>query len=60
MPIVYRCSKCGKVLYVFEFVGQDYFGIPSPSELHAKLGGLCPYCGKPLSNKVDPRKITVR
>ncbi len=58
MPVVYRCSKCGYVLYTFSRVGQDYYGIPSPSELLAKLGGVCPSCGKPLSRK--PIRVEVK
>ncbi len=59
MPVVYRCSRCGAIVYVFRRAGQDYYGIPTPSELHARLGGVCPNCGKELSTSVDISKITI-
>ncbi|MCD6324453.1 MAG: hypothetical protein J7L55_05035 [Desulfurococcales archaeon] len=48
MPVVFRCKGCGKPIYVFERVGQDCFGVPSPSELFTRLGGRCPHCGRVL------------
>ena len=47
MPIVYRCKKCGYVLYVFWRVGSSY-GVPTPSEIISRYGGYCPKCGKRL------------
>jgi len=60
MPVVYKCSKCGTPIYVFERVGQDYYGIPSPSELIAKIGAFCPNCGKPISVNINPEMINIR
>jgi len=48
LPVVYRCSSCNYVLYEFVKVGQDSYGLPTPSELMAKLGDRCPNCGKKL------------
>jgi len=60
MPVVYICSRCKKPVYIFERAGQDYYGIPTPSELYAKLGGVCPHCGKTLSTRVDPSKVVIK
>ena len=60
MPVIYRCSKCKHVIYVFARAGQDYYGIPTPSELSARLGGSCPYCGKPISLRVDESKVFIK
>ncbi len=49
MPVIYRCSKCGSILYSFEKVGQDFYGLPTPSELFIKLNGKCPKCHKDLN-----------
>ncbi len=51
MPIVYRCSRCGFILHVFVKVGQNSYGVPTPSELANQYGGVCPRCGKPLNLK---------
>lgn len=48
MPVVYRCSNCGLILHVFVRVGQNSYGLPTPSELASMYGGRCPRCGKPL------------
>lgn len=48
MPVIYRCSSCNYVLYEFLKVGQDSYGLPTPSELIAKIGDSCPNCGKKL------------
>ena len=57
MPVVYRCSKCGKIIYVFWRSGQNYFGVPSPSELAEWNWGRCPHCGKPILMR--PRGIRI-
>ncbi|RLG78787.1 MAG: hypothetical protein DRO10_02040 [Thermoprotei archaeon] len=49
MPVIYRCKGCGSIIFTFERVGQDCFGVPSPSELSMRLEGRCPHCGRPLS-----------
>ncbi|MEM1961758.1 MAG: hypothetical protein QXY48_01575 [Sulfolobales archaeon] len=48
LPVVYRCGSCHHVLYEFLKVGQDSYGLPTPSELIAKIGDHCPNCGKKL------------
>ncbi len=60
MPVIYRCSNCGKPIYVFLRAGQDYYGIPTPSELAARVGGVCPYCGKPIKTTVDLNSIVIK
>ena len=51
MPVVYRCSNCGYILDVFVRVGQNSYGVPTPSEVVARYGGYCPMCGKSLNTK---------
>ena len=57
MPIVYRCRRCGYVLYVFARVGQSSYGVATPSEVKALFGGRCPRCGgllgEPRARDVD-------
>ncbi len=61
MPVIFRCSACGSVIYVFKRVGQDCFGLPSPTELINRLGGVCPNCGNTLSvPKISDIKILGR
>jgi len=48
MPVLFRCSGCGTVIYRFERVGQDCFGLPTPSELLTMFNGRCPTCGREL------------
>jgi DNA-directed RNA polymerase subunit RPC12/RpoP len=43
VPVKYICKKCGRVLWSFEHVGQDYFGIPTPDEIR-RMYGVCPTC----------------
>lgn len=63
MPVIYRCSSCNHVLYEFLKVGQDSYGLPTPSELIAKIGDHCPNCGKKLKTptieniKVSPYRL---
>ena len=59
MPIVYRCSRCGFILHVFVKVGQNSYGVPTPSELANQYGGVCPRCGKPLNTKPSLDDIRV-
>ncbi len=49
MPIRYVCKHCGYVIWEFKQVGQDYFGIPTPSEIMLATGGICPNCKRELS-----------
>ena len=61
VPVVYRCKHCGKVLYVFSRVGQDFYGIPTPSEVAAWFNGFCPYCGAKLAAKPpSPSDVRIR
>ena len=48
MPVVYVCKECGFILYRFERVGQDYYGMPTPSEIMNWYGGVCPKCNSKL------------
>ena len=48
MPVLFRCSGCGTIIYRFERVGQDCFGLPTPSELLTMFNGKCPSCGRKL------------
>ncbi|MCS7367624.1 MAG: DUF572 domain-containing protein [archaeon YNP-WB-062] len=59
MPVVYKCSKCGTIIYKFMRAGQDYYGIPSPSELMIRVGNACPNCGKPLTNSIELNRISI-
>ncbi len=59
MPVVYRCSRCGYILYVFVRVGQNSYGVPTPSELANQYGGVCPRCGKPLNTKPSYKDIVI-
>jgi hypothetical protein len=43
--VVFRCGLCGYVLLVYARVGQDSRGVPTPSEVIGKYGGVCPRCG---------------
>lgn len=47
--MVYKCGGCNFVLHTFERVGQDFYGIPTPSEVLSWYGGLCPRCGRRLT-----------
>ncbi len=60
MPVVYRCSRCGYILFVFVRVGQNSYGVPTPSELANQYGGVCPMCGKQLNTKPTLRDIKIR
>ncbi|NON62168.1 hypothetical protein [Candidatus Acidianus copahuensis] len=45
MVVRYTCKKCGFELYRFEKVGQDFYGVRTPSEIRSIYGGRCPKCG---------------
>ncbi len=46
---------------MFERVGQDCFGLPSPSELVMRYEGKCPNCGRILGTPtIDDVKILGR
>ncbi|HIP66398.1 MAG TPA: hypothetical protein EYH08_07745 [Pyrodictium sp.] len=59
MPVVYRCSNCGYILDIFVKVGQNSYGVPTPSEVAARYGGYCPMCGKPLNTKPRLHDIVI-
>ncbi len=48
MPVKYVCRYCGYVLWEFQRVGQDYFGVPTPDEIK-RVHGVCPGCKRELS-----------
>ncbi|MCS7111795.1 MAG: hypothetical protein N3E36_07225 [Sulfolobales archaeon] len=59
MPIIYKCSKCNSIVYAFIRAGQDYYGVPSPSELIVRVGGICPNCGRNIESKIDLNSIII-
>jgi len=60
MPVIYRCIKCGTVIFAFLRAGQDYYGVPSPSELFVRVGSKCPKCGRDLDGQVELSRIDVK
>jgi len=56
MPVVYRCGRCGCILYEFHY--GDPRGVPTPSELLERIGGRCPCCGARLAAR--PSRIRIR
>lgn len=50
VPVVYACRHCGEIIYVFDRVGQDCYGLPTPSELRERVGAVCPRCKMPLGD----------
>lgn len=48
MVVRYVCKHCGYELFRFENVGQDFWGLRTPSELKVIYNGRCPRCGKEL------------
>jgi len=52
MPIKYICKKCGSVIFEFTNIGQDYFGIRTPSSLVHQFK-KCPHCGRNLLDYND-------
>jgi len=62
VPVVYRCSSCGFILYVHWRVGQSSYGVPTPSEIVSMYGGVCPRCGHRLNTKpsIDDVDVVAR
>lgn len=60
MPVVYKCIKCGSIIFAFLRAGQDYYGIPSPSELIVRVGSKCPGCGRELERNVTLSNIDIK
>ncbi|WP_218267546.1 hypothetical protein [Saccharolobus shibatae] len=61
MPIKYVCRNCGTILHKFEKVGQDFYGVRTPSEIKSIFGGRCPRCGHELGTPtLDDIKINLK
>ena len=61
MPVKYVCKNCGYILYEFERVGQDFYGVRTPSEIRSIFGGICPRCGHELSTpSIEDIKIRIK
>ncbi len=58
MPVRYICRHCGTVLWEFKHVGQDYYGLPTPTEVMNVYGGICPNCKREL-RKPDLEDIRI-
>ncbi len=57
----YVCRNCGNILYRFEKVGQDFYGVRTPSEIKSIFGGKCPKCGHELNiPKLEDIKIILK
>ena len=59
MPIVYVCKNCGYVLFRFEKVGQDFFGVRSYSDIAKMYNGKCPACGHEIQAP-EPEDIIIQ
>lgn len=46
LAVIYVCRGCDEPLYIFNRVGQDSFGLPTPSELKGRVSSRCPRCGR--------------
>lgn len=60
MPVVYKCYKCGSIIFIFLRAGQDYYGVPSPSELFVRIGDKCPNCGRQLDRDIEISRIDIQ
>ncbi len=58
MVVIFRCRNCGAILFRFSRVGQDFYGLPTPDELKARIGGRCPRCGS-IPGRPTPDSIIV-
>ena len=58
-PVKYVCRDCGYELYRFEEVGQDFYGVRTPSEVKAMCRGKCPKCGHELGAPTLVEKLEV-
>ncbi|MCS7128483.1 MAG: hypothetical protein N3E36_04995 [Sulfolobales archaeon] len=59
MPVKYVCHNCGHILWEFTRVGQDYYGMPTPSEVYNAYGGICPSCKRSLK-KPSEASVSIR
>ncbi|MCS7111071.1 MAG: hypothetical protein N3D82_05120 [Ignisphaera sp.] len=62
MPVMYRCSNCGKLLYYYiTGFNDDSTGMRSINDIVNLYMGVCPYCRKPLPknklNGIDIRAV---
>lgn len=64
MPVMYRCSNCGKLLYYYiTGLNDDSTGMRSVNDIANLYIGMCPHCGKPLSkgklyiNSIDIKAV---
>ncbi len=48
LAVIYVCRGCDEIIYTFNRVGQDSFGLPTPSELRGRVSARCPKCGRGL------------
>ena len=53
-PIRYICKSCGFELFVFKKVGQDFYGVRTPTEIKSMYGGKCFRCGHELGEPSIP------
>lgn len=60
MPVVYKCKVCGYVFYNFKEVGQDFYGVRTPTEIKIIYGGKCPRCGHVITTKPNIDDISIR
>jgi len=59
-PIRYVCKSCGYELHRFEKVGQDVYGVRTPTEIKLIYDGKCPRCGHELGeSSLIPGKLEV-
>jgi len=62
MAVIYKCKRCGYVLYDSRYPERYagiYFGLPTPSEVAAWYGGRCPRCGRILSTDPGLKDVSV-
>lgn len=61
MPAKYMCRGCGETIYIYRPAKNDNFGLPTPSELLARLGiSRCPRCGRELGAPRSHLDVIVR
>ena len=58
-PIRYTCKSCGYELFIFKKVGQDFYGVRTPTEIKSMYGGKCFRCGHELGEPFITGKLEV-
>ena len=58
-PIRYICKSCGSELFTFKKVGQDFYGVRTPTEIKSMYGGKCFRCGHELGEPSITGKLEV-